>query len=497
MAPRLDYRPPTRDQMKKRAAQTGSSREGYIKENVRVWTPTEGEHRVRILPPTWADANHFGLDVFAHYGIGMEGSTFACLDNPPHGHKKQTCPVCEERKRAQEAGEDELAYALRPNKRVLVWMIDRDHESDGPQIWPMPYTIDRDLANLVIDPEGDGVYPIDNPDDGYDLYFKREGKNQRTKYMGVKLSRNSSYMARDKQDQDDWLQYILDNPLPDCVVMATPAHIEDELSAGVRINKDAGQQRGGGGRDRDDERGRGRDDERRGRDDERGRDGAGGSRMARTGGSRDREDDRGRDRGRERARAPAKPRSYDELERMSEDEMIALAESQDIRLNDRLPILGQLALEFGFDDRPSRGGHDERGSSESRRDDRGSRRDGERDRGRDTRDDDRSRSRDDDRDSSRDRDRGRDTRDDDRGSRDRGRDIRDDDRGSRGRDDDRGRSRDNRDDDLTRDGRRDIRDDDRSRSRDDDRGRDDRGSDRDREGSRVNRLREGTRGVRD
>jgi hypothetical protein len=175
------YQERTREQLQKRASQSGGAREGYIMDKYRVWTPREGEHRVRILPPTWEGAQHFGIDVFAHYNIGMENSVFLCVQNSPDVCDKEDCALCDARAKAGENRDEVLADALKPRKRVLVWIIDRNNQSDGPQIWPMPYTIDRDLAGLVVDDEGKGVLTIDHPDDGIDVLFKREGKDTRTR----------------------------------------------------------------------------------------------------------------------------------------------------------------------------------------------------------------------------------------------------------------------------------------------------------------------------
>jgi hypothetical protein len=435
------YQPRTREELQKRANQSGFVREGFIRENVKIWRPAIGENRIRILPPTWKDANHYGYELYAHYGIGSEGSAFVCLKNPPQGYEKAKCAPCEEQMLAQEAGEEDRAKALRASKRVCVYIIDRAHEADGVQLWPMPYTIDKEIAALAVDPEEDGALPIDAPDEGYDVIFKKEGQNIKTKYTGVKLARRMTPLSDDARDMDDWLDYIKANPLDEVVEVVSETKLAREMEGGVRMNRESDS------RDRDDDRRRGRDEE----DDRRG------SRSR----SRDEEDDRGRRRVREdddrrpsrRSAKIAIPETWRELSDLTEDELIELAEQQEIDLNERRPVAPQIARALHIDEDEPR-----RGSRREEEDDRAPRR-----RGREEEDDTRAST--------------RSRREDDEPPARRSRADEDADRPARSRDrdddPDHGRRRARDDDDYTRPARRgDFRDDDppprRARGRDDD-----------------------------
>ena len=56
----FQYRPRTTEEMERRAHQSGTSKEGFIIPDVQTFTPADGDNKIRILPPTWEDAGHYG-----------------------------------------------------------------------------------------------------------------------------------------------------------------------------------------------------------------------------------------------------------------------------------------------------------------------------------------------------------------------------------------------------------------------------------------------------
>lgn len=210
MTKRFVYREPSKESLNKRASQTGGMYDSVLKDDIPVFKPKEGSNCVRFLPSTWDGAEHYGLDVYIHYGIGPDSQRYLCLDKM----KGEPCPICEEHRRAQRSGEGDYASALRPTKRVLVWMIDRDKESEGPQLWLIPFTVDRDISSLSINKRTGEVLAIDHPEKGYDVEFERKGTDLKTKYVGLQIARDSVYLGPDEKTEDTWLNYILDKPLP-------------------------------------------------------------------------------------------------------------------------------------------------------------------------------------------------------------------------------------------------------------------------------------------
>jgi hypothetical protein len=217
----FSYRERSVDDVKSRASQSGSSRDSFLKDNVTYFTPKVGDNTVRILPPTWDDARHFGIDVHVHYEIGPDKAAYLCLDKM----EGKPCPICEERAKAEASGDTDYAAKLKASKRVLVYVIDRDTEKDGVKLWNMSWTIDRDLAALCVDKRTGEVYYIDHPDTGYDISFERKGTGLKTEYLGMQVARRASELGSSK-----WLDYAEDNPIPDLLVFHDYEHISDVFS---------------------------------------------------------------------------------------------------------------------------------------------------------------------------------------------------------------------------------------------------------------------------
>lgn len=295
---RYEYQERSADAYKKRGDQGGSQFDSYLQESVKVYKPHDGDNIVRILPPTWDKPEHFGFDLYLHYEVGPDKETYICLDKM----KGEPCPVCEERKRAQDDGDEEYAAKLKPNKRVCVWLIDRKEEKEGPMLWPMSWTIDRDICKLVVDKRSGEVLPIDHPEEGYDIEFERKGKGMRTEYLGIAVARRSSDLGDDR-----WLDYVADNPLPEVLQYFSYEHIAAKF-AGQAKPEEGKDDRGGRGRDSkekdkesDDRGGRGRDRE-------------------------ERSSSRGRD------REPEAP-TWDSVHKMTWDEMVDLSERETLKID--------------------------------------------------------------------------------------------------------------------------------------------------------------------
>lgn len=229
--PSFKYTPRTADQMTKRAQQSGSNREGYFSQEINFFAPRVGDNRIRILPPTWNNPEHYGLEIFVHYGIGADNNAYLCLDKTKN--EVGVCPVCKERARAEASGDKEYADTLRYAKRVAVYLIDRDKSGDGVLLWAMPWSIDRDICAQAVDRDSGEVFAPDNPEDGYDVLFRREGQSMTTKYTGVSVARKPQPLSDKGAEMAEWLQYAIDNPILDKLVYYEPEHIEKVLRGGA------------------------------------------------------------------------------------------------------------------------------------------------------------------------------------------------------------------------------------------------------------------------
>lgn len=215
---------------KKRGDQSANDFDVIIRDDLKSFTP-EGDKIIRILPPTWDSPEHFGLDLHVHYGIGPDNQSYLCLDKM----KGEPCPICEERARAQADGDSDYADQLKPTKRVLYALVDRDHEKEGVQFWAAPWTIDRDICKLVVDKRTGDTLAIDDPEDGYDVEFSRTGKGINTKYTGISISRRPSELGNDK-----WLDFMVENPLTEILVYKDYDYIAKIFgSGGSRDSRDS------------------------------------------------------------------------------------------------------------------------------------------------------------------------------------------------------------------------------------------------------------------
>lgn len=195
----------------------------------------EGESCVRILPPGWEDTERWGdgwdIEVYLHYGVGPDNSRYLCLDKM----KNEPCPVCEARLKAADKEESDQ---LRPRGVNLCWVIDRDNEKAGPQVWFIPKTLYREINTRSVDKKNDTPILIDDPEEGYDVVFHRAGTTMtNTKYTGVEVSRDATPLNDDQKLEQRWLSYIQEHALPEVLNYYDAAHIEKVLF-GKAVAKD-------------------------------------------------------------------------------------------------------------------------------------------------------------------------------------------------------------------------------------------------------------------
>jgi hypothetical protein len=295
----------------KRRSQRGNTDfDKYLDSKLKTFKVNAGDNRVRILPPTWKGADHYGLDLYVHYGVGADRQTYIC-PNKQNG-AGLPCPICEERARARDDGDDEYAKELEPKRRTLVYVVDRDKPKEGVQAWAMPWTLDNDIIKVSQDKGTGQVLEIDHPEEGFDVEFEKNGTGLKTKYEGVAIARRESPLGK-----AEWLDYAMDNPLLDQLVIFSYDDIAKSFGAKTAQRSSRRDD------DEDRPRGRGRDDDRDSRssrrperdDDDRG--------------SRSRGDDRG---SRGRNDEPEEP-TWESVHEMTKSELEDLIEDKDLDIN--------------------------------------------------------------------------------------------------------------------------------------------------------------------
>lgn len=226
------YRGRTEESVSRRAKQSSGAYDGFLPPEIISFKPREGENCIRILPwlsGSHPDANayaekwgdHWGIDIFLHFNVGPDNASYLCLDKM----KGEPCPVCEVRREANE----EEADALKLSNRILCWVVDRSDEKSGPKLWSMPLGTSKDIS-AASQVKGSGeVLLIDDPEEGFDVYFDREGEKIKTKYKRVEVGRDPCPLHTDPKVQARWLAYVDEMMLPDILVYYPYDHIKKVL----------------------------------------------------------------------------------------------------------------------------------------------------------------------------------------------------------------------------------------------------------------------------
>ncbi len=217
------YQKRDKETLKERANMKGGNYDTFVKPKFKQWKPKEGKNLIRILPPTWKGARHYGYDIYVNFNIGADNQSYLSLSK----HEQGSDPLAEARREAQSEGDKVLAKALNPSRRILYWMIDRNDEEEGPLLWAAPFTFDKSLANLCIDEDTRDVIFIDGMADGHDVRFYREGTGLNTTYDPSKMKvLKASNIHEDEGLEQEWLDFINANPIPDTLNFYDYDHIK-------------------------------------------------------------------------------------------------------------------------------------------------------------------------------------------------------------------------------------------------------------------------------
>lgn len=237
MAAKFQYRGKERtvESVTRKSRQSGGLYDSYLIPDAQMFKAKEGENQVRILPATWKDLEKWGdgweIAIYLHYNVGPDNGAYLCTDKM----KNEPCPVCEARRKTDDPEE---ADQLRPSYRALCWVIDRENEKAGPQVWSIPLTLFKEINIRSVDKKTNTPILIDSPEDGYDLSFRREGSSKKTKYTGLEIDRDPTVIHDNEKIENKWLDYISEYPLPEILVFHDPDHIATVLSGKARRKPD-------------------------------------------------------------------------------------------------------------------------------------------------------------------------------------------------------------------------------------------------------------------
>ena len=249
---KFQYRGRTSEENQRRAKQSSGRYDSFIEGEVIWFKPREGENTIRIIP--WASSDksfddlvekygtHWGIDLMVHNQVGADKGSYLCTDKM----RGEPCPICD-------AYRDEGIEALRLSERVLVWLIDRDDEKAGPKLWSMPLSNSRDISGASSVKGSGELLAVDDPEEGYDVYFVREGTKRNTRYKQFDVARDPSPLSTKAKTMEKWLDYVVENPLPGMLKFYDAEYLDKVLSGQASSREEAedeGEERGGGRRGR-------------------------------------------------------------------------------------------------------------------------------------------------------------------------------------------------------------------------------------------------------
>jgi hypothetical protein len=226
---------PTYEETQTRAERRGSMFDNMFKD-AKMFRAKQGPNILRILPPGWLDDPRFknvkpgnGLRVMIHRNVGPNDRSYLCnRENVTSPYK--SCPMCDELYALGSRATREDKRELLPTESVAFYVIDREAENEGVQVWVASAALDSELASQCLESRSKKVINIHHPDDGYDIEFTRTGEGMKnTRYRGMKVQRESRPLADSDRRYNDWMDIAFDTPLPDILQFYSPEHLEKVL----------------------------------------------------------------------------------------------------------------------------------------------------------------------------------------------------------------------------------------------------------------------------
>jgi hypothetical protein len=232
---KFKYQERTVEDIQTQMRQRGGDYDNYINDKYKTYKPADGKNLIRILPATWDNAKHYAFVIYVNYGIGVDEQSYLSLSKM----RNEPDPIEEARREAERDGDKKLSGKLTAKQRRCMWVIDRYHEEEGPLLWAAPWTVDRDIVSLCYDEDTRDIIKIDHPVDGCDLRFYRQGTGINTEYNPAKMKvLAKSPLHEDEERENEWLEYILENPVPDCLQYYSYDHISQVFGGRVRADPD-------------------------------------------------------------------------------------------------------------------------------------------------------------------------------------------------------------------------------------------------------------------
>lgn len=158
------------------------------------WNPSDGDSRVRIMPPATEEAENFWFKTGTHYGVGPDERVVPC---PTESGVSEKCYLCRLVKRLGKGDEDEQDEAKRmaARPRYLVSIVDYAEPEAGIRVWQCPVTVMRLLRKFRLNEDEYG--DMTDLEDGYDILITKTGTGINTKYDATPARKNTKFPTKD------------------------------------------------------------------------------------------------------------------------------------------------------------------------------------------------------------------------------------------------------------------------------------------------------------
>lgn len=161
------------------------------------WNPSDGETRIRVMPPATEDQDDFWFKTATHFNVGPDERAVPC---PSESGIRDSCFLCRLGKRLGRGDEDEQAEAedIGARPRFLISIVDYADPEEGVQVWPCPVTVFRQLKKFRLNEDEYG--DMTDLKEGYDIIVERAGSGINTKYDATPARKNSAFPTKELLD---------------------------------------------------------------------------------------------------------------------------------------------------------------------------------------------------------------------------------------------------------------------------------------------------------
>jgi gp32-like DNA binding protein len=221
------FKPLNTDRVKASATRSNSKFDSMYKSNAKVLKLKNGVNTLRVV--RGSDNDYWGETVWVHSYVGAKESTYLC---PKKMGKSKTCPICNAADDAAAAGDKDEASKLSARERTIAYVINRDDEKEGLQIWDQSFSGAQKLDAICTTKRG--FLDISNPETGFDISVMRHGQGLNTRYTGEQVDRESSPLSEDARQQDAWIDEVDKAPLTSLLKYYPEEYLNDILTGKAR-----------------------------------------------------------------------------------------------------------------------------------------------------------------------------------------------------------------------------------------------------------------------